>query len=652
MRNKNSGHFQAFTEQWFADHQDILIFLLNAPIVKRWFRYCMRLRAHDILPEKRISYIGPNRFSYDDKIQYDWETGRLQRMVTIDFRSHNKFSKRMYFAFRPLWWAMHAWDSAFADWAAPRLSFGFSTLTINPDPGNPGTTTVDGYMSRNNVSTWVDAISGNGDQSNGTDTSEAYIVIYRGSGGGDNSNRRTRFGFDTSVVGGGGTIYSGVLSLYGVGKQDSGGVSPNINVYGGNSYGSNTTMANADYQNTGSTAYSTAIAYSSWNTSAYNAFTLNGTAVSAINKTGVTNIAARNANYDVASATPGSTNTVSYVQGYFADQTGTSNDPKLVLTVLDASKSVSDTGTGTDTKAITATFTRSDTGTGVDSKGILAAIARSDTGTGIDTKAILAALTRSDAGTGTDSVTPPTAGVGQHDTCTGSDVAGILAKLTRSDTGTGADAVNTLLAAIAIAEVGSGSDSLAQITVMVGLQETAGSSEALQIFFGVNTSITVSDSGTSQDTFTIIAKLSIQDTGAGVDTVQSPAIVNLSESGIGADTMGLLAKIAHSDSGSAMEALAVAVMLGLQDHGNAADFIQIMNSSTLHETATAADILSVSGLIMKMLSDSGQATDEVRQVFNSFTLTEHPTASDLVTLFNRIYPYTKKKSPYIKIKPE
>lgn len=50
-----------------------------------------------------------------------------------DFRTHDKFSKRLYYAFYPLWWTLHQWDTLFANNFAPQLNFGFDTLTAYPD---------------------------------------------------------------------------------------------------------------------------------------------------------------------------------------------------------------------------------------------------------------------------------------------------------------------------------------------------------------------------------------------------------------------------------------------------------------------------------------------------------------------------------------
>lgn len=127
IRNKNAGPFLAFDEKWFRKHQKILIWLLNTPIIKFWFRWILRIRKYDCPKNKKINLILPNQFHYgayiiDDKIK-----------ATADFRTHWKYSKRIYYAFKPFWWLLHFWDWLIADRFIPNLSFGLFTLTKSPE---------------------------------------------------------------------------------------------------------------------------------------------------------------------------------------------------------------------------------------------------------------------------------------------------------------------------------------------------------------------------------------------------------------------------------------------------------------------------------------------------------------------------------------
>jgi hypothetical protein len=82
----------------------------------------------------------------------------------------------------------------------------------------------------------------------------------------------------------------------------------------------------------GSTAWSNVVTYANW-TGTYIDFTYNATGLGLISKIGITKTALRNANYDVAATLPAWISaTYSALSGYMADQTGTTNDPKLVVT--------------------------------------------------------------------------------------------------------------------------------------------------------------------------------------------------------------------------------------------------------------------------------------------------------------------------------
>jgi len=313
------NHWRAFDKKFFIKHQDTLLFLLNAPVVSYVFRYIFRIH------EKRdIAGILPNAYFTVDGEQ-----------ITADFRTHDKYSKRLYYAFRPLWWALHAWDWTVADRFVPALSFGFATLTSYPD-ADPETTTVDGTVKMEYVYSsgvgWstlrADAGSGADD-----DTATRDIVSILTDDVGWQRLRRGIFLFDTSTLTSSATISAAVLSLYGYAKTDGLSITPDIDIYTSNP-ASNTALVGGDFDSLGSTSQTgTPITYAGWNTAAYNAFTFNTYAN--ISKTGVSKFGARNAYYDATGndLTAYWANTASStISCYMADQSGTSNDPRFVVT--------------------------------------------------------------------------------------------------------------------------------------------------------------------------------------------------------------------------------------------------------------------------------------------------------------------------------
>jgi hypothetical protein len=144
---------------------------------------------------------------------------------------------------------------------------------------------------------------------------------------------RSIFLFDTSSIPDSNSIDDATLSIYGYDKTNSfSGDEPNINIYSSNP-ASNTALEAGDFDSLGETAFSTAITYTSFSTAGYNNFTLNASGIAAVSKTSVTKLGGRNANYDVANTSPiWASGADMNILVYFAEQTGTSQDPKLTVT--------------------------------------------------------------------------------------------------------------------------------------------------------------------------------------------------------------------------------------------------------------------------------------------------------------------------------
>jgi len=326
-------HHRAFGSLFFLLHQGKLLWLLNAPVVGRWFRWCMRIRRWDIGPHERICAFAPDHFTV--RLGVD-RLGRTK--YRTDFRTHAKFSKRLYYAFRPLWWTLHAWDWAFADRWIPELSFGFSTLTKYPD-ADPETNTVDGsagqtYVIGSGVS-WATIRAGAGNSADDSSASgDGGIWITADSVSGNwRALYRGIYLFDTSSLTAAATISATVLSLYGSNKQDDLSITPNVDIYVSGP-ATNTAVVAGDFDSVLTTSQTgSPITYAGLSVVGYNDFTFNGTGIGNVSKTGISKFGTANANYDVANSAPTwATTNSSGFNTYMADQTGTANDPKLVVT--------------------------------------------------------------------------------------------------------------------------------------------------------------------------------------------------------------------------------------------------------------------------------------------------------------------------------
>lgn len=328
MNNKNVGYFSYFNRKWFKKHQNILIWLLNTPIIKYWFRYVMRIRSFDCDIKTKINKITPNSFTYNAK-----KVGNKLQLTT-DFRTHNKYSKRIYYGFKYLWWTLHFLDMITNKIGLKRLNFGLDSLEVYPDP-DPETSTVDGYcIDGVNDTTWANLIAEPGSGRVDNQANSYYILIGASATLNQWSDlERAILLFDTSSLTAGATISGVVMSMYGTGKSNGLSASPTLNVYSSNP-ASDTALASGDFDSLDSTAFcDSAITYAGYSTTAYNDFTFNASGISAISKTGISKLGIREATYDVgATAPPYVASSTCRFRGYFAEQTGTTTDPKLVVT--------------------------------------------------------------------------------------------------------------------------------------------------------------------------------------------------------------------------------------------------------------------------------------------------------------------------------
>ena len=213
---------------------------------------------------------------------------------------------------------------------------GTCTATFYPD-ANPETNTVDGRVNSSfgTGETWANNHDSVGQSAGDAEADQWFVATNTHSTANKwTSIFRAIFLFNTSSIPDDASMNSAILSLWGTGKGNGNSSNPDINIYS-SAPDSDTAVVAGDFDSLGTTAFSTTIAYNSWNTAGYNDFALNAGGLAAIMKTGVSKFGAREATHDAApDAAPtwnlGSQN--DFLQGYYADQAGTDKDPKLVVT--------------------------------------------------------------------------------------------------------------------------------------------------------------------------------------------------------------------------------------------------------------------------------------------------------------------------------
>lgn len=304
-----------FDKQWFQDHQNKLLFFANTFIG----RYILRIHG------KRSS-VGKNKIIRIFPHAIEWENENGSRSVEI--RTHNKFSKRLYFAFKPLWQLVHWWDTLFANNVNPALNMGFDTLNLYPDE-HPEITTVDGQVSHRNFSGLTfsairDATGTNASSGGGLGT----ICSLRGD---SNTNEydvllRSIFLFDPTVLVPEDIISSVTFRVFGDFKAD--GLGTDSIHLAGSFPASNTNLVAGDYDAVARTSFGS-IAYASFNTGGYNDFSLNAETFD------IHNIQrySLQLGWDINNSFTGtwSAGAVTGFDGYFADAGGTSPDPTLQI---------------------------------------------------------------------------------------------------------------------------------------------------------------------------------------------------------------------------------------------------------------------------------------------------------------------------------
>ncbi|MDD4292004.1 MAG: hypothetical protein PHX51_07215 [Clostridia bacterium] len=308
--SKNKGYFQCFDQKIF-DWQKQLIWLLNTPYVRVWFRHKLRIDQDKESKGKLIAEIRPDKYFINNN----------DGTRTMVVRTHHKYSKRLYYGFFPVWWMLHFLDWLLFERWMPELSFGFDTLTAYPD-ADPESDAVDGYIDCLSFSSWTacrDAATGN----NAYPSNDRVRVRTRKINEEGSDIWQILRGFECfNTNASGGTATAGVLQNYLDSKYGESVTTYSVDA----SIDSNTNLTTSDYNNLGSVNYGSVNPSSS----GYQDITLNENGIANIDLQGVSKFALRiYSDYQNVEPNTGEDNDVIY---YSADYTGTSNDPKLVVT--------------------------------------------------------------------------------------------------------------------------------------------------------------------------------------------------------------------------------------------------------------------------------------------------------------------------------
>jgi len=225
-------------------------------------------------------------------------------------------------------------------------------LTAYPD-ADPETNTVDGPTSHQlalgSGASWATVKAGAGTNASPSSTVNGFWMASDNVSNQWRELSRVAFLFDTSKLTAGAVKSSAILSLYGHEIYDDLGSAPSLDIYT-SSPASNTDLVGTDFPLFGTTSQTgSPKAWASLVINDWNNWVLNGTGIANISNTSISKFGIRDATYDVGSSTPTwSSNAFTSIDFRLADQTGTANDPKLVVTYTSLAAV-----TGTATESIT-----------------------------------------------------------------------------------------------------------------------------------------------------------------------------------------------------------------------------------------------------------------------------------------------------------
>jgi hypothetical protein len=207
-----------------------------------------------------------------------------------------------------------------------------TTGDLFPDP-NIEVSTVDGYiqMGDGTSQTWAtlhDSLTGN-DAAPSAAADNAVLILATATTDRYSYMNRSAFLFDTSSIGAGNTVDSGIFKLYVVSKDD--GFTDSVSLVA-STPASNTDLVTADFDQFGTTKFATDLTIAGLTTAAYNTWTLNADGKAAVSLTSITKFGTRFAR-DVSNTAPTwSSGVISDMNVRFADTALTTSDPVLNIT--------------------------------------------------------------------------------------------------------------------------------------------------------------------------------------------------------------------------------------------------------------------------------------------------------------------------------
>lgn len=316
----------------FKKYNNLVTWFANTEEGRRWLKLSPQLEPiHSLLPNGlRILK------SISKKGDIHWQTtvyprntfakrlapalGHVDTLVEISAIKHAEEAKSVLLAYLGLANSRSLMSSVF-----------LTTTTVYPD-ADPESTTVDGHVRRDGIDEDFSTIRAGGGTASGDSTATDISAELRASATTNQYDRLGRcfFLFDTSAVPTTDTKDSATFSLFGQAMQNS--LSDCDIDLVASTPTANTSLQNNDFGTLGTTRFATGISTAVINLSGYNDWTLNASGLAAVTAAGITKFGVR-LKWDLDNSFGGvwSSAATTYFRPYYADQAGTTNDPKLVV---------------------------------------------------------------------------------------------------------------------------------------------------------------------------------------------------------------------------------------------------------------------------------------------------------------------------------
>lgn len=370
-------------------------------------------------------------------------------------------------------------------------------------------------------------------------------------------------------------------------------------------------------------------------------------------------------NYTAKRMDPDSGALTSLTAGTTYNSTGFGNngkgDPDWVIvlqkTSSTVSKSLSESGAGSDALGITSAVPLAESGaaalaltvtaptalgeSGSGSDGLLFSVpvALTEGGAAADSLVVSAAvsITLTDAGAGSDVLTVLAVTlIGLTEAGAGTDALGVASAVPLAESGTGTVALASS-ALLSLTEAGAGDGTLA-LTQPTPLSDVGAGSDALNVT--LVSAVALTDAGAGSDLLTVTIAVALAETGSGADSITGTAAVALAETGASAEalTVNGSGPILFPETGTASDALTITVTVlsvALGETGTGSLTITVTAPTALTDTGSGSDALTISqGTASIALAETGAGLDSLTAVASilAVSFAESGTGTDVLAI--------------------